>query len=600
MKNRDITWVMKLRDSATPAFNKFKGNVTKGTGKMKQGFQGLGNTIRNAFIATAAIAFFKKTVDLYAEQERATIRLRTALRGVGEDSDAAQKAMTDYAAALQKVTTFGDETIINVQAMLIQMTGLNTTAVRPLTEAVLDMATAHQMDARMMARYVAQTINGQTALKTYGVDIGAVTGQLNRVNAVLNGVRGSVGGLAREMATTALGQLDQFKAAWSDMMEPIGKVTVEGLVPMLRTLTPILSMIGAVVVLGVGGFTAFITVLASLVNVTMAAFFGFKALKTGATQDMLDMKNAWEAAKLGFMDVADLGYLMRKSLKESMAGIVDHMRNTGLEAGNAYNSGVIAAALTSAEAQLNIATKYGGDMLRINEVDLDKMHEQWARHVKKVADEMKKLKGTMHIVAVSVALNMKSVAEQIDEEITAMVDRTISVLWVLTTAMRQGFDAAFSGQEDAFRAFIKALLGGIIDLVQGMLFAATAAAWLKGVLLFGTTIASDIAAIIGATAALQLARAVVNSMHQGGTAFIDAPASREVPILVRGQETVRVTTPEQEAERGTGRPVVNVTINNHSDMTAVEGIKKAVEEGLRKTGLTADQFFVANPRAVTL
>jgi len=599
MKNRDVTFILKLKDTATAHWKKFQGTVAADTKSIGAGFTNMGSMLKTALAGAATFSFLKQSVTAFAESEKAATKLRSALRGVGEGTAEAEQGMLAYAESLQKVTTFSDEEITTTAALLMQMTGLTTQAVKPLTEAVLDLATAKEMDAETAARLVGATINGQESLKRYGIEIGKVHGEVNRANAILNAVRESIGSVAREMGGTTLGKMKQFANAWDNIQENVGATVSKGLVPMLGHLTPILNSISAIVVSAVGGFTAFFTILGAVVNALHAARMGLKAWVEGNDEYAKQAAFAWEAAKKGIIDVGDIGKQIRAAWGDAIKGIVDDFSKGGDKAGNEYAKGV-AKGIESVDVRVAIAQS-GAEMIRVQGMTMKRMDALWEAHRKKALDEMNKIKTGMQIQAVAIQSNVKTVWEYVNEEMEAMTWRTIEAVQVLQGAFSVGFEAMLQGGRDAFKVFIKAILTGFIDMVQGMLYATFAAMWMKGVLTWGATLAADIAALVAATAALQLARAVVATMHTGGTAYIDAPESKEVPIMVRGGETVRVTTPEQERERTEARPAaINITINNHSSMTALDGIKKAVQEGLRKTGLTAEAFFITNPRVRTL
>ncbi len=101
------------------------------------------------------------------------------------------------------------------------------------------------------------------------------------------------------------------------------------------------------------------------------------------------------------------------------------------------------------------------------------------------------------------------------------------------------------------------------------------------------------AGVMGAVQTGIIASQPIPKFHTGGQMFFNAPPSQEMPILIRGQETVRVTTPEQE--RNNSRAInVTVIVNNNCPTPKIEWIKEGVEEGLKKSGLTVDKYFINN------
>lgn len=83
--------------------------------------------------------------------------------------------------------------------------------------------------------------------------------------------------------------------------------------------------------------------------------------------------------------------------------------------------------------------------------------------------------------------------------------------------------------------------------------------------------------------------------HEGGTAFVNAPANREFPIIVRGGETIRTERQEallQSMMQNNGRGGATVHVHINSPFTDVEAVKKAVQKGLEQTNLSVDKYFV--------
>lgn len=97
--------------------------------------------------------------------------------------------------------------------------------------------------------------------------------------------------------------------------------------------------------------------------------------------------------------------------------------------------------------------------------------------------------------------------------------------------------------------------------------------------------------------------------HQGGTvpkahagAYIDAPPSREFPILVRGGETVRTEAQEDRLQaalassRGSA-PIFNLHMNVYGPIADEQTFKDLVERGMRKLGVTDVNKYFRNGRS---
>lgn len=88
--------------------------------------------------------------------------------------------------------------------------------------------------------------------------------------------------------------------------------------------------------------------------------------------------------------------------------------------------------------------------------------------------------------------------------------------------------------------------------------------------------------------------------HGGGTvmkahsgAYIDAPPSREIPILVRGGETIRTEAQEREIQRAAGaRGGITINVHVNGPVADSQSFKQILEKGMRETGITdAVQYF---------
>ena len=200
---------------------------TTGAGKAKQEVGGLNGAIskmgKAVGIASAAyfgarglISGFSTVIRLAGIQEQAEKKLEVAL---GKTS----KSLLDHASALQKVTTFGDEAIIGVQASLAAFIK-NEDQIKKATEATLDMAVAMGMDLKAAGDLVAKTLGSSTnAMSRYGIEVVGAVGSTERLESLTNNVAKLFGGQASAQADTMTGSMEQMKNALGDVAENIGE-----------------------------------------------------------------------------------------------------------------------------------------------------------------------------------------------------------------------------------------------------------------------------------------------------------------------------------------------------------------------------------------
>ena len=124
--------------------------------KVESSFERLGSTaikVGGAFFAARGmISGISTVINLAAQQELAEKKLQTALGGTS-------RALLDQASALQKVTTFGDEAIIEQQAFLASL-GFTEEKIKELIPVALDLSSATGMALDSSVRNLSKTFSG--------------------------------------------------------------------------------------------------------------------------------------------------------------------------------------------------------------------------------------------------------------------------------------------------------------------------------------------------------------------------------------------------------------------------------------------------------
>ena len=165
------------------------------------------------------IGVAQEMIDKYKVQEQAEAKLTAAL---GHKS----QALLDSAAAMQKVTTHGDEEIIQAQA-LIGAFVKDEDQIKLLTKATLDLADAKGMSLVAAADLVSKSVGSSTnALSRYGIAVDGAVGSQERINSLLKNVNKLFGGEAEALANTKTGKMTQATNELSDSMERLGKAAV--------------------------------------------------------------------------------------------------------------------------------------------------------------------------------------------------------------------------------------------------------------------------------------------------------------------------------------------------------------------------------------
>ena len=190
---------------------------------------------------------------------------------------------------------------------------------------------------------------------------------------------------------------------------------------------------------------------------------------------------------------------------------------------------------------------------------------------------------------------LRNYKEEVDK-ITATLKEYQQVAFTVFQAVGRSMAESLTGDFTSAKATLKGIANMFITLAETALFASSAIAAAKSIATFYTSLIKDGPALLGGFLALESARAVVNSMHTGGTAFVNAPANREVPIMVRGQETIRVNTPEQERRSSGG----GIVINFNSPVSDVAFTRNSILKVLKETGLSIESAFINQSNKVSI
>jgi len=203
------------------------GGVSGAIGKMGKAV-GIASTAY--FGAKGLIAGFSSIITLAGEQEQAEKKLEVAL---GKTS----KSLLDQATALQKMTTFGDEAIIGVQASIGAFIK-NEEQIKKATSATLDIAVAMGMDLKSAGDLVAKTLGSSTnAMSRYGIEVKGAVGSTERLESLTGNVARLFGGQASAQAETLAGSIEQMKNAIGDAGEALGAVLAPAIVGIANVVT---------------------------------------------------------------------------------------------------------------------------------------------------------------------------------------------------------------------------------------------------------------------------------------------------------------------------------------------------------------------------
>lgn len=157
------------------------------------------------------------------QQENAIRKLDAALVTLGPNADAVSEALQKQASALQRVTTFGDESIIEAQA-LISAFVKEEGQIKELTRVTLDFAEAKGVSLKTAADLITKTFASSTnALTRYGLEVEGTAGSTERLVSITNALDSAFKGAAEAGADTFSGKLKSLANVLGDVGERLAE-----------------------------------------------------------------------------------------------------------------------------------------------------------------------------------------------------------------------------------------------------------------------------------------------------------------------------------------------------------------------------------------
>lgn len=214
--------------------------LEKQAGETEKATDGLTNktklmaTAMGAAAVAAAAVLTRKIIDNTIAQQNAVAQLNAALKSTQNAAGLTSEELQNMAAQLQGVTTYGDETIITMQSVLLTFTKIGRETFPQATAAILDMSTRLGTDLKSSAIQVGKALNdpiqGITALSRVGVSFTedqknlikslAESGRMAEAQTlILKELETEFGGSAKAARQTLGGALESLSNTFGDLLE---------------------------------------------------------------------------------------------------------------------------------------------------------------------------------------------------------------------------------------------------------------------------------------------------------------------------------------------------------------------------------------------
>lgn len=376
--------------SQLPAdFNKSKSKVTSSLTDLASSSNAILGTIGVGIGASVLLGQMMQYTDLAERQIASEARLAAAVRATGMAAGFTAKQLQEQAAALQAVTTVGDEEIMELQAILVTFRKVQGDVFQRAQEATLDLATILQTDAKSAALQLGKALQdperGVTALTRAGVGFTdqqkeqikflIQTNQLQRAQAlILDEVEGQVAGVARAMALTDAGKLKQANNILGDMREKLGKQLiplqtefVNLQITLAKVLVSVTTNFGGFIA-KIGKFVGILGAVAASIWIVNKAVWAFKAAQQAAAAASIFLQGTMGPAAWGKLAVGiGLATFAIGAMNTQLDAATDKAieANAGLEGMKDTASGIAAVGVGG----------FGGGQNSPAEIALEKLKE---------------------------------------------------------------------------------------------------------------------------------------------------------------------------------------------------------------------------------
>ena len=315
-------------DSVAQKLRGIDGAAATASDKMERAGKAMRNVGAAASVGSVGIgALFRDVVGLYDTQARAEAKVEQAIRATGGAAGFTADELKKQASALQGVTRFGDESILNeVTAQLLTFKEISGDTFLSAQVAALDLATTLdgglQGAAIMLGKALNDPAAGISALSRAGVTftkdqkevIKSLTETGNVAEAqrlILEEIASAYGGQAEAAREAGAGIVDAWSNTWGDLKEEVGKVILEflppvvdamqglatafsGLSPETKRFAVVMGLVGVALPPVMAGIGALVIGISALSAPVLAAVAGVAVLTAGVVAFWPEIKSATE------------------------------------------------------------------------------------------------------------------------------------------------------------------------------------------------------------------------------------------------------------------------------------------------------------------
>ncbi len=258
VKKHQVHFDVNATDNTRAGFD----SVERNLGRVNNAATRMAATFRGLIGVGVLAGLTREGLQAAMEAERASNRLNAALRATGGAAGIARQEIDKLAESMAESTLFDDDVVRNAAAELVKFGNIHGDVFRRGLELSADLASFMGTDIPQAAQMVGRALQSPTEgvrllerqfgklteAEERNIEVLAEQGRAAEAqNAVLDILRGRVGGVAEEMNTGLTGATSAVAKSWDDMLEGWGRTpalggaverALKGVAKGLRELTP--------------------------------------------------------------------------------------------------------------------------------------------------------------------------------------------------------------------------------------------------------------------------------------------------------------------------------------------------------------------------
>jgi len=213
--------IVKAIDEITQKTKEFANQATN-TGKIWSGAMlEVGARVSNLALKIPNLA--TSAIKAFGEQEMAIQKLSSAIRSNGGNVSEVLPIYQSFASEIQRITTYGDEQVLAMQAMASAM-GVNNEQMNACIQGAIGLTQAYGMGVSEAIKAAAAVIQGKTEKLNELIPSLSKCKTEEEKLAIANKAMKDGFAQAKAEADTTLGKLKQCANAWGDLSEVVGGI----------------------------------------------------------------------------------------------------------------------------------------------------------------------------------------------------------------------------------------------------------------------------------------------------------------------------------------------------------------------------------------